>query len=93
MARKLIDPKRSKAIVDDAWIQVKTLSGASPNWPYIGLVALVDGMLERDPALDGRDVGDAIVLCWRTDETPTKARLIANMRRVNKGREGVAGYR
>jgi hypothetical protein len=93
MARKLVDQKRSKAIVADSWDQVKTLSGASPNWPFIGLVAIVDAMLERNPKLDGRDIGDAIVLCWRMEETPTKARILANMKRVNKGREGVAGYR
>lgn len=93
MGRKLVSPDRSKAIVNDAWTQIKALGGAAPQWPYIGIVQIVDTMLARDPNLDGRDLGDALILSWRLDETPTKAKVLANLARIDKGRQGVAGYR
>lgn len=94
MGRKLVDPTRSKAIVNDAWEQVKVISGGiSPSWPYMGVCQIVDTLLADNPALDGRDIGDAIVLCYRLDEHPTKVQIINNMKRVNRGREGVTGYR
>lgn len=91
MPRKLLDPTRSKAIVNDAWERIKKAHGHAPNWPYMGIVQIVDAFIvDMD---DARDVGDALVLCFETDEPVTKRTLRANMARVERGRQGTAGYR
>ena len=92
-SRKLTDQARSKAIVDDAWNRVKSEQGHAPSWPYIGVVALVDRLLVDRDITDARDLGDALVLCAELNEPPTKANVLKNIERVNKGRMGSAGFR
>jgi predicted FMN-binding regulatory protein PaiB len=94
MARKLADPTRTKALVNDAWNRVKAESGGvPPNWNYMAVCQLVDRIIVDNALDDARDLTDALVLCWRLDEPATKANLLRGMKRVDKGRQGVASYR
>ena len=93
MTRKLKDQPRTKAIVSDVWLRVKAIQGESPTWNYMALCQMVDMMLEDNPGIDGRDIGDAIMLCWRLDEPITRRAIAVNMIRVDRGRQGVVGYR
>lgn len=89
MGRKLAQSERTRAIVNHAWDAVKGRSGGiAPGWNYIALCALVDRILTENNIEDGRDLGDAIVLCWELGDTPTMKLLLGNMERVGKGRMG-----
>lgn len=93
-SRKLADQARSKAIVNDAWTRIKEQFAVAPNWPYIGVVALVDRMLDEGRVEDGRDIGDALVLCHELGLGVTKRNVLDCMVRVGKGRNlGTGSYR
>lgn len=93
MPRKLVDAERSKAIVNHAWDRVRARTAVSPTWNYMATAQLVDTLLADNPSLDGRDIGDALVLCHELGETPTKVAVRKNMGRVERGRQANAGYR
>lgn len=92
MPRKLIDGKRSRAIVSDAWDHAKA-AGNMPTWPYMGAVQIVDSLLVQRPELDGRDLSDALILCSKLGIPATRVNIVENLNRVHKGRTGVAEYR
>lgn len=93
-SRKLTDAPRSKAIVADAWDRVKAQHAVAPNWPFIGVVAIVDRMLAEEHIEDGRDIGDALVLCHDLGLPATAKTIRDCMARVSKGRgTGASAYR
>lgn len=85
MTKTLTDAVRSKAIVSDAWETIKRRYNASPTWPYMGVVSIVDRLLTERPSLDGRDLADAIVLCRELGEATTASTIRHNLDRVAKG--------
>lgn len=92
--RKLADQARAKAIMNDVWSRVKAETGMSPTFKYIAAVALVDRMLDEGKIEDGRDIGDAFVLCADLGLAPTKAQIEACIKRVQRGRAtGASSYR